>query len=185
MGVRTLEVVWPVAGAGGDCGVKLAELSLLCWRDSRRGDDEEVAIALEVTPAEGERPDEVSAHEVLSKDRLGARHELLQQLVQGRKDRRRRPGSLRSDHQGIQAELRSADDPRSAFRSSGSGIEPGRPPPPRVRHWPMALARTASVTSHRSRGHLPHVPSHVGGFRGVLRRAFGAISTSARAIGTR
>jgi hypothetical protein len=34
--------------------VKLAELSLLRWRHSHLGDDEEVALALEVTASEGE-----------------------------------------------------------------------------------------------------------------------------------
>jgi hypothetical protein len=77
-----------VPGAGGNLGVKLAELSLLGRRDFRLGDDQEVAIALEVTASESERADKVGACDVLIEDRADACHELLKQLVQVRKDRR-------------------------------------------------------------------------------------------------
>ena len=93
-----------MAGARGKFGVKLTELTLLRWRDSHFGDDEEVAIALEVTASEGERADKVGAHEVLYEDRLDAFHELVQEVVQVRKDCGWRPGSMCSEHHGIQPE---------------------------------------------------------------------------------
>jgi hypothetical protein len=68
--------------------VQVAECPLLLVRDPSRGDDQEVAVAVEVAGSERERAGQVGADDVDSENRLDAGDQLCQQLVQLREARR-------------------------------------------------------------------------------------------------
>ena len=70
--------------------MKLAESSLLLCGDRLLGDDQKVAVAVEITSPERKRPGQVRTDEVLSQDRLDASQQLSQQFVEFWKGRRRR-----------------------------------------------------------------------------------------------
>jgi hypothetical protein len=80
--VGALEVVAPVAVAGRDLVVQRPQLRFLRRMGTRAGRHQEVAVALLVAGAEGERPLHVGADEVVAEDPPPLTEELVEELVE-------------------------------------------------------------------------------------------------------
>src|SRR4029077_15502032 len=95
-------MVRPVSGARRDLVVELAKCSFLLCRDPVLGDHQKVAVAVEITGSERERAGQGGADEGGSEDGLDTGNQLSQELVQLRKDRRRRRRSVCRRHSWIE-----------------------------------------------------------------------------------
>ncbi len=78
----------PVTFPLGKVMVEPTELSLLGLLYGPTGHDEEVAVAVEVRPPEGERPHEVDAHQICFEDLSGQLDQLVEHSVELGKGRR-------------------------------------------------------------------------------------------------